>query len=203
LLGAVEMTPIEVSQVYQSLAAGGYRTPLSTIREVMGRYGGALKRYALNVSPAADPAAVYLLNSALYEVTRQGTARSLQAILPADLKVAGKTGTTGGLRDSWFAGFSGEHLVVVWIGRDDNQSTGLTGASGALPVWADIMGEIPTHSLNLTTPDDMQWLLIDTQNGFLAADNCEYAQWMPFVEGTAPTVIAPCVRADPEGGLED
>ncbi len=197
LLGAVEMTPMEVGQIYQSLAASGYRTPLIAIREVMGPDGEPLTRYPLKLTQAADPRAVYLLNAALYEVTRQGTARALQSRLPAHLKVAGKTGSTDDLRDSWFAGFSGEHLAVVWIGHDDNKSIGLTGSNGALLVWADIMRDLPTRPLNLNTPDDMEWLLIDTQNGLLAADYCAHAQWMPFIKGTAPTASAPCVRSNP------
>ncbi|MGH8503180.1 MAG: penicillin-binding protein 1B [Gammaproteobacteria bacterium] len=197
LLGALEMTPLEVSQVYQSLAAGGYRMPLNTIREVMGGYGERLSRYPLKIAQAADPAAVYLLNAALYEVTRQGTGRALQWLLPAELKVAGKTGSTNELRDSWFAGFSGEHLAVAWIGRDDNQSTGLTGAVGALPLWADLMGDIQTRPLNLSTPPDMEWLMIDTKGGLLADEYCQGAQWMPFVEGSAPTEYAPCARTNP------
>ncbi|MBA2492827.1 MAG: penicillin-binding protein 1B [Gammaproteobacteria bacterium] len=197
LLGALEMTPLEVSQVYQTLAAGGYRAPLNTIREVMSGYGERLSRYPLNIAQGADPAAVYLLNAALYEVTRQGTARALQWLLPAELKVAGKTGSTNELRDSWFAGFSGEHLAVTWIGRDDNQSTGLTGAVGALPVWADIMGNIQTRPLNLNTPPGTEWLMIDPRGGLLADEYCEGAQWMPFVEGSAPTGYAPCAQISP------
>lgn len=197
LLGALEMTPLEVSQVYQGLAAGGYRTPLNTIREVMSGAGEHLSRYPLNIAQAADPASVYLLNSALYEVTRQGTARSLQSLLPATLKVAGKTGTTNELRDSWFAGFSGEHLAVTWIGRDDNKSTGMTGAVGALPIWADIMGNIQTRPLNLNTPPGTEWLMIDARGGLLADEYCAGAQWMPFVEGSAPTEYAPCAHSGP------
>jgi penicillin-binding protein 1B len=197
LLGAVELTPMEVVQIYQSLAAGGYRMPLVAIREVMGSHGEPLERYPLRVTQAADPRAVYLLNAALYEVTRQGTARALQSSLPPPLKVAGKTGSTDDLRDSWFAGFSGAHVAVVWIGRDDNQPAGLTGAGGALPVWADIMRNIATRTLSFETPEGLEWLLIDTQNGLLAADYCEHAQWMPFIKGTAPTASAPCVRAQP------
>lgn len=80
-----------------------------------------------------------IINSALHQVSRQGTARSLRWRLPESLKVVGKTGTTNDTRDSWFAGFSGEHLIVTWLGTDNNQSIGLTGSSGALPIWADIM----------------------------------------------------------------
>lgn len=90
----------------------------------------------------SDPAALYLLTTAMQEVVRRGTARSLDRYLPASLDIAGKTGTTDGLRDSWFAGFTGDRLAVAWVGRDDNRPTGLTGASGAMVVWGQALAAL-------------------------------------------------------------
>ena len=78
---------------------------------------------------------------------REGTAQSLSNWLPADLNVAGKTGTTDDLRDSWFAGYTGDHVAVVWVGRDDNKPSGLTGASGAMTVWGEMMKNIQPEPL--------------------------------------------------------
>ena len=194
LLGAVDLSPLEVSQLYETLAAGGYHVPLNAIREVMDSKGELLQHYSLKLRQVADPSAVYLLNAAMYEVTRQGTAKRLNTLLPEHLRVAGKTGTTNGLRDSWFAGFSGEHLAVVWVGRDNNEPTGLSGASGALAIWADIMRTIPTQPLNMSLPDDVEWILIDPRSGLLADDACAGAEWIPFVKGTAPIAAAPCAN---------
>ncbi len=194
LLGAVDLSPFEVSQLYQSIAASGYRVPLSAIRAVVDSEGRPLQRYPLKLEKAVDPASVYLVTAAMHEVTRQGTARSLQYDLPQQLKVAGKTGTTNELRDSWFAGFSDEHLMVVWVGRDNNQPSGLTGSSGALRVWADIMRSIPTRSLNMEMPDNVEWQLIDPLTGLLADDYCAGAQWLPFVKGSQPVEQAPCTH---------
>jgi penicillin-binding protein 1B len=195
LLGAVEMSPLEVGQIYQTIASGGYRVPLRAIREVMNWQGVPLQRYPLNIEQVLDPSAAYLLTAALHEVTQQGTAKSLKALLRQDLQVAGKTGTTNGLRDSWFAGYSGEHLTVVWVGRDNNQPTGLSGATGALPVWGDIMRAISRQSLNMTVPANVEWKLIDPSSGLLADDYCMGAQWIPFIDGTAPKAHAQCGRA--------
>ena len=152
VLGAADLSPFEVSKLYQTLASGGYRVPLIAIREVMTHEGELLQRYPLRLRQTANPAAVYLLTVALHEVTRYGTAKALGNLLPETLKVAGKTGTTNDSRDSWFAGFSAEHLGVVWVGRDNNKPTGLTGATGAMQVWADIMRTIPTASLAMSRP---------------------------------------------------
>src|SRR5256885_17202122 len=75
----------------------------------------------------------------LVQVMEHGTGRPARALLPPDLVVAGKSGTSSEFRDSWFAGFSGTHLAVVWVGYDDDEPTGFTGSAGALPVWARIM----------------------------------------------------------------
>ncbi|MCL4315482.1 MAG: penicillin-binding protein 1B, partial [Gammaproteobacteria bacterium] len=121
-----------------------------------------------------------------------GTARSVLAQLPEDLTVAGKTGTTDDLRDSWFAGFSGQHLAVVWLGRDDNRPTGLSGASGALRVWGDIMGGINTDSLRLLLPGNMELARIDLQTGLRAGAACADAVELPFIADSAPAETATC-----------
>ena len=192
LLGAVSFTPYEVAGLYQSLASGGFHTPLRVIREVMTANGERLRHFPLDVQQVVDPAYVTVLVSALHEVTQSGTARSLQQLLPEGLSVAGKTGTTNDLRDSWFAGFSGEHLAVVWLGRDDNQPIGLTGSSGALTVWADILSHIPTRPLSAPVADKVTYHWIDRNNGLLSGEDCENAISLAFVAGSAPTEHATC-----------
>jgi len=152
LLGAVNLTPITVAQMYQTLAAGGFRTPLSAIREVLAVDGKPLQRYPLTVQQAVAPAPVYLLNTAMQQVVRRGTGSTLSRYLRADLGVAGKTGTTDDMRDSWFAGFTGDKVAVVWVGRDDNKPAGFSGATGALTVWGEMMRDVASRPLQLTVP---------------------------------------------------
>ncbi len=196
LLGAVPVPPIEIAQMYQTLAAGGYRAPLRAIQAVVRPRGDSLQRYPLKVEQVAPSTAVYLLDAALHEVTRRGTAKSLRTLLPQNMEVAGKTGTTNDLRDSWFAGFGGREVAVVWVGRDDNKSTGLTGATGALPIWASIMRGIHAESLQMTQPANVSWLTIDPKTGLRTQDYCPGAQWMAFVNGSEPKGESPC-RASP------
>ncbi|HTN93009.1 MAG TPA: penicillin-binding protein 1B, partial [Gallionella sp.] len=132
LLGAFDLSPIEVAQLYQTFADNGFRTPLRAIRDIVTADGKPLQRFPLNVEQVAPAGPVFILTAALQGVVRVGTAQNLVNWLPADLHVAGKTGTTDDLRDSWFAGYTGDHVAVVWVGRDDNKPTGLTGSSGAM-----------------------------------------------------------------------
>jgi penicillin-binding protein 1B len=153
LLGSVSLSPLEVAQMYQTIAAGGYRAPLRAIREVMDASGRPLNRYPLAVEAAVDPRAAYLTAWAMQQVVRQGTARWLGERLPKGLTMAGKTGTTDDMRDSWFAGFSGDKVAVVWVGRDDYQPMGLAGGTGALRVWGDFMLALPNEPLPDSPPE--------------------------------------------------
>jgi penicillin-binding protein 1B len=192
LLGSVGLTPFEVAQMYQTLASGGFRTQLRAIREVLTPAGVPLKRYGLAVAQTVDAAPTYLVTSALQEVVRRGTAKGLHDYLPASLNIAGKTGTTDDLRDSWFAAFTGDKLAVVWVGRDDNQPTGLTGASGALTVWGEMMATLDPEPLEPPLPETVERVNIDPQSGLRADSGCADAVELPFIRGSAPTETAPC-----------
>ncbi|MDZ7810249.1 MAG: transglycosylase domain-containing protein [Arhodomonas sp.] len=152
LLGSVEYSPLEVAGVYETLATGGYRTPLRAVRAVMTREGEVLSRYSLSVDRAFERAPLYLLETALRRVPVEGTGSGLRRWLGEEPGVAGKTGTTDGLRDSWFAGYSEDRLGVVWVGRDDNGRTGLTGASGAMTVWGELFAGLPYRPLDTDPP---------------------------------------------------
>jgi penicillin-binding protein 1B len=195
LLGAVELTPIEVAQMYQTLAANGFRAPLRAIREVLTADGQPLSRYSLKVEQAFDPEPVYLITAALQGVVREGTAQGLREWLPAELAVAGKTGTTDELRDSWFAGFTGDRVAVVWVGYDDNRPARLTGASGAMTVWGDMMRALAHEPLTLPQPENIERVWIDPETGLLADKECAGAVELPFVAGSAPQDSAPCARS--------
>jgi penicillin-binding protein 1B len=192
LLGAFELSPVEVAQLYQTFADGGFRTPLRAIREIVTAEGKPLQRYPLNVEPVAAPAPVYLLTAALQGVVREGTAQSLTNWLPAELNVAGKTGTTDDLRDSWFAGYTGDRVAVVWVGRDDNKPSGLTGASGAMTVWGEMMKNIEPEPLQPVVPEDIELVNVDPASGLRYNEECKTGVLLPFIKGSAPTEISAC-----------
>jgi penicillin-binding protein 1B len=192
LLGSLALAPMEVAQMYHTLAAGGFRTPLRAIRDVLTAQGQPLQRYPLSVKKVEDPEPVYLLNAALRETARRGTARGVYRFVPPDLTVYGKTGTSNDLRDSWFAGFTGDKLGIVWVGMDDNRPAQLTGSSGALKVWGEIFKSINTESAFDNPPSDVEMVTIDTQTQLLAAAGCDSGLQLPFIKGTAPDEQSGC-----------
>lgn len=172
LLGSVEVAPLEVAQMYNSLANGGFRTPLRAVRAVVDETGELLTSIPLEITPVADPAAVYQVNRMMIAVMEKGSGVAARARLPNDLVVAGKTGTSSDYRDSWFAGFSGSHLAVVWVGYDDNQPTGFTGSSGALSVWSRLMSGLNTRSFNEPLPEGLSEVTLDFESGEAATAEC-------------------------------
>ncbi len=193
LLGAIELSPLEVTQMYQTLAGDGFHTPLRAIQSVIASDGTPLQRYPLTVRQTVDPSAVYIVNTILQDVMAQGTGRSAYSAFPGDFKLAGKTGTTNKLRDSWFAGFTGDYLGVVWIGRDDNGSTGLTGSSGALKVWTKLMKNISRQPVDLIPPESIEWAWVDRTTGLRADDLCDDSVEYPYIVGSAPMQKSPCM----------
>jgi len=156
LLGALALTPIEVTQVYNTIANGGFRTPLRAVRNVVDDNGKVLQSYPIEIAQAIDPAIVYTLNQALVQVMERGTGQTVRRQLPASLTVAGKTGTSDDLRDSWFAGFTNDHLIVAWLGADDNRPIGLTGSSGAAKIWARVLPALEANAYKAPQPAGLE-----------------------------------------------
>ncbi len=192
LLGAVELTPLEVAQMYQTIASGGWRAEQRSIREVTTQEGRPLQRYALAVEQAFAPEPMYLLTAAMQDVVREGTAQGLKSFLPPEIAAAGKTGTTDEQRDAWFAGFTGDRLAVVWVGYDDNRAARLTGSSAAVPVWGELMAALAPEPLVFPKPERIEQVWIDPQTGLRGGASCAGAVEVPFIEGSAPEQRAPC-----------
>jgi penicillin-binding protein 1B len=203
MLGSLSLSPLEVSQLYNTLANNGYRTPLRAVRAVLDENGEPLQRFALQVEEVITPEAVTQLNSLLHLVTHKGTARRLQLLIP-DLALAGKTGTSNDYRDAWFAGFSGDLSTVVWVGNDDNSDTGLTGSSGALPIWAKLMRSAAQVPFATVLPDSLSLQQYEFETGY-RMENCTQTEndvILPAREiGHAQELLIRCdtiVQAGPE-----
>ena len=186
LLGVIEMSPIEVAQIYQTLASGGFYSPIRAIHSIYTSAGEILQRYPLTINQNFDAGPIYLLNKTLQTVVTQGTAKSLKTFVPKSWGTAGKTGTTNDLRDSWFAGFTGSQLAVVWVGRDDNRPCGLYGATGAMRVWGRFMAVVPNAPLILAPPENVKTYVVDMKTGLASHGGNSNAVAVPFIEGSEP-----------------
>jgi penicillin-binding protein 1B len=172
LLGTFGLTPLDVAQLYTGLANGGFKSNLRAVSAVLSADGKALKAFNLDVAPVAQPEAVFEVQMMMEQVIQRGTGVAAQSILPAGVVVAGKSGTSSDLRDSWFAGFAGNAVAVVWVGYDDDRVTGLTGSTGALGVWDRLLTAIGPTSVSSVMPESLHPVTIDFRTGFLPAANC-------------------------------
>jgi penicillin-binding protein 1B len=192
LLGAGALSPMQVATMYQTIANGGFNTPMRGIRSVLTAEGEPLKRYPFQIQQRFDPGSIYLLQNAMQRVMREGTGRSVYNILPGALNLAGKSGTTNDSRDSWFAGFSQDLLAVVWLGRDDNGKTPFTGATGALQVWTSFMRKADPLPLDMAQPDNVVQAWVNAATGEGSDPGCPNAVQMPYIRGSEPAPGAAC-----------
>ncbi|MCV6627530.1 MAG: penicillin-binding transpeptidase domain-containing protein, partial [Cellvibrionaceae bacterium] len=197
LLGAVELSPLEIATFYHTIANDGIFAPMRAIRAVTSAAGQPLKRYPLVVEQRFAPEPIYLTQFALQATMRVGTGISAYYSLPQELELAGKTGTSNEQRDSWFVGYGGSHLGVVWLGHDDNSPTKLTGSSGALRVWVDMFKNLPVASLLPQAPVGVKFHWLDVDSGKLSQAGCEGAIELPFVAGSEPTEQLYCRQTRP------
>ena len=177
LLGAYDASPFEVSELYAMLASGGFKTPAKTVTAVVDAFGGTVKRYPIDVQQAAAAEHIATLTRALQIAMQQGTGKRSPL---SNSGVAGKTGTSDNYRDSWFAGYDANSLAVVWIGRDDNRSHGLTGSNGALTVWNALTSKadiVPALTMATDT------VSIDYLSGLRAVPGCGRTVQIPLPEG--------------------
>lgn len=151
-LGAFELVPTEVITAYAGLSQMGQVRKMNFVQKVVDAESKVIYQAPGEIISAADPVAVASLVSMMRQTLLTGTAHSVKEagfLRPA----AGKTGTTSDFRDAWFAGFTPLKVAVVWIGYDDNTPTKLTGGSGAIPVWLDLMKQMTVRDQEI----DFSW----------------------------------------------
>jgi penicillin-binding protein 1B len=187
LLGSLNLSPYEVTQMYQTIASGGLQIRLKSIRAVLDKEGQPLRRYDLAVKEYVKPETAFLTQYLLTEVVQNGTAKRLTRELPSLMPLAGKTGTTNALRDSWFAGFGDRLLAVVWVGRDDNQTAKLTGSTGAMQIWLDMMKKIKPEPLSLIAPEEIEWYEFPDMSK--PDSSCTQTKAYPFVKKYPPEYV--------------
>jgi penicillin-binding protein 1B len=203
-LGTAEVTPLEMAVVYATFANGGLRpTPRSFIGLLDDKGVGQEQWPLAGARRVLDPGTAYLTTSLLEGVVDRGTgsgirARGLQG------PIAGKTGTTDDERDLWFVGFTPEIVAVVWVGYDEPKEIGVPSSRGALPIWADFLGEVSSGRVRgvFARPSSVERIEIEPSSGARALAGCPERRPEYFLEGTGPTQTCP-ERAPGERGLFD
>lgn len=171
LLGSINMSPYEINQLYLPLATQGYWRESHAINYITANNGKLIWQFEPVTAQLLSSQTSYLINYALHGVTTQGTAKSLTWRLP-EKQLAGKTGTSNDLRDSWFIGFDNQHLVTTWLGKDNNEKTSFTGSSGALVLFSDAMKGIGVDDLALTPASGIEEVWFDNDSGAAYQERC-------------------------------
>ncbi len=188
-VGSFEMTPLEVIQAYQTIASEGFYSPLNSIRTVESSEDVLSLSYPYKVEQRFRPEPIYLLKFVLKQTFISGTARGFSSRVIEKWKTGGKTGTSDDQRDSWFVGYAGNYLMVVWLGFDDNRKSPLTGRTGALQVWKNFMSRLDPIAYEVRKPSRIRYEWVDTKDGLLSGERCKGSILIPFVEGTEPEMI--------------
>ena len=180
LLGAINMSPMQINQMYLTIANQGYAEQAHAISTISSSKGETLWQFEAGNEQVISTNGAYLMDYALSEVTKTGTAKSLSWRLKNN-KVAGKTGTSNDLRDSWFIGYDNNHLVSTWLGKDDNKPTGLTGSSGALTLFSDFIKKQGIVNKKRDKPDAISMTLFEKKTGHAVTSQCDNTIQYPAI----------------------
>jgi penicillin-binding protein 1B len=197
-LGAFEVIPIELTRAYCVFAAEGVQPFPLSLKGVADEHDKILEQQHLSIERLITPAEAFVMTSMLQSVVKEGTARSLQ-LRGVSWPVAGKTGTTNNFRDAWFVGYTPDILALVWVGFDNGDPTGATGAAAALPIWADLMNAIPQYrsETGFKMPEGVEKIRVCSVTGRKAVAGCPDPVEVYFMAGHTPD--AECALHDKGG----
>lgn len=185
-LGASEVSLLELTGAYATLAAEGERHAPHAVRSVLDASGEAILDAPRDAERAVSAGEAYLLTSALRGVVERGTGAGVRDA-GYHGPVAAKSGTTNGARDAWFVGYTPEVAVGVWVGFDDGSPTGLSGSRAALPIFSDFLASAlgPGGGANFRFPEGVEWVDIEPETGRRAGWGCRGEPEL-FLIGTEP-----------------
>lgn len=166
LLGSIDLTSIEIAQVFQIIANRGYRSYISNIYAIVSEKGELLYKNVLHSENIISEQATYLILYAMQQVIKKGTGYSLGNKY-FNFNLAGKTGTTNNLIDSWFIGIDGKEVTVIWLGRDNHRTTNLYGSSGAMKVYLNYLENKNPTPLVLSIPKKIKLFYFNNKNSII------------------------------------
>ncbi|MBV9355623.1 MAG: transglycosylase domain-containing protein, partial [Chloroflexi bacterium] len=120
-LGGAEITPLNMAEVYSTLANGGLHIPLVAITRIVDADGNILEDYKVpQGDPVLDPRAAYMVTNTLSDpAAKLFTYGPNTPLILKDRPAASKTGTTDNYRDTWTDGYTPNLAIVVWVGNTD------------------------------------------------------------------------------------
>ncbi|MCI0453325.1 MAG: penicillin-binding protein, partial [Candidatus Latescibacteria bacterium] len=189
-LGVSEVTLLEITNAYASIAAGGMRGEPILLRRLEDREGRVLEENSILREEVLDPKVTYMITSLLGSVMNEGFGRGAR-IAGFHEPAGGKTGTTDLNTDAWFVGFTQEVAVGVWTGFDEKKTMGdgMTGGAVSLPTWAAVMKTAyrdGRHAPAFTAPEGIESRVICELTGLLATESCPKIRREVFIAGTEP-----------------
>ena len=184
-LGTEEVTPLQLASAYAAFVNEGRRVDPRVITSV--DEPPAVHALPRATNQVVSPTTAYTITNMLSGVIERGTARKARGALPGTA-IAGKTGTS---RDGWFVGYTPNLVCVVWIGFDDNEQLGLTGAEAALPAWVDFMkGAVAVRpdlgGAHFECPEGIKFVEIDVLTGLRSTVTCPLRELIAVPEGEEP-----------------
>jgi penicillin-binding protein 1B len=191
-LGVADVSPLELARAYATLANGGIRPQIRTFDDLVDASGRTVARAEIDFERVLDAGTAYLVTSLLEGAVDRGTGAGVRRA-GIEGPVAGKTGTTDDERDVWFAGFTPELVVVVWLGFDEPRSLGIPAGAAAVPVWARFVREATGGRVRgvFPRPPEVVELEVDPSSGAIAKAGCPVHQPEYFLAGTEPTRTCP------------
>jgi len=190
-LGAIDLSVLQVNQMYQTIANNGVYNELHSLTAVTSNENKVLYLRDVESEIRADDSATYLINYALHKVTLEGTASAVRTAFP-NINMAGKTGTTNDYRDSWFAGFDRNLVTSVWMGSDDNSPINLSGASGAMQVFISFQKRQSPKNLSRRFPEGLGIAHFNAHTGELSAPGCGDILSVPAILSALPARTSAC-----------
>ena len=186
-LGAEALSPVVILELFNNFASGGFHTPPKTVIAAVDANNRLIDQRPFKIKKSIDFEHVAAINHALEIVMKNGTGQSSPY---SKLGVAGKTGTSNDNRDSWFAGFDNKNSWVIWVGRDDNKVTGLTGSSGALRIWNNLISKKGLDPIQHFQSGNL--VEIEFSSGLVAKSYCASTILVPIPNQTTLPVKPGC-----------
>lgn len=188
-LGSVELSPLQVSEIYGIWAQQGRFRHYRTIQALTNHQGITFyQRRLTSGAEVFDEVTTALVNYGLRGVVNEGTGRALVPLFGNDA-LAGKSGTTNDYRDSWFVAYDEDKLVTVWLGRDDNQPVNLTGSSGALKVVAEMYSQLGVRPLSTQPPAPLELTAFHPETGVAIPLDCAEKRRFPAYPQNLPEQV--------------